>query len=75
MNQQVFEESPLVVGAGELWREATEAEFLSAIRDGNLPRESVPAVARAGLLVRQGTCDISGDRGGENAAARPEGLD
>ena len=40
MNQQVFEESPLVVGAGELWREATEAEFLSAIRDGNLPREA-----------------------------------
>jgi thiaminase/transcriptional activator TenA len=40
MSLREIEESPLVVGAGELWREATEAEFLSAIRDGNLPREA-----------------------------------
>ncbi len=40
MTLREFEESPLVVGAGGLWREATEAEFLSAIRDGNLPREA-----------------------------------
>ena len=40
MSLREFEESPLVVGAGGLWREATEAEFLSAIHDGNLPREA-----------------------------------
>ena len=40
MSLREFEESPLVVGSGGLWREATEAEFLSAIRDGNLPREA-----------------------------------
>ena len=40
MSLREFEESPLVVGAGELWHEATEAAFLSAIRDGNLPREA-----------------------------------
>ncbi len=40
MSLPQFEESALVVGAGGLWREATEAEFLSAIRDGKLPREA-----------------------------------
>ena len=40
MSLREFEESPLVVRSGGLWREATEAEFLSAIRDGNLPREA-----------------------------------
>ncbi len=39
MSPRAFEESPLVVGARALWREATEAEFLSAIRDGNLPHD------------------------------------
>ena len=34
-----FERSPLVAGAGALWTEATRAPFLSAIRDGSLPRE------------------------------------
>jgi len=40
MSLRVFEESPLVVTAGGLWREATTAKFLSAIRDSNLPREA-----------------------------------
>ncbi len=40
MSLPQFEKSALVVGAGGLWREATEAEFLSAIRDGDLPREA-----------------------------------
>ena len=40
MSLPQFEESALVAGAGGLWREATEAEFLSAIRDGKLPREA-----------------------------------
>ncbi|MCG8585695.1 MAG: hypothetical protein MI757_13390 [Pirellulales bacterium] len=40
MSLRDIQESSLVVGAGNLWREATEAEFLSAIRDGNLPREA-----------------------------------
>ena len=40
MSLREFEESPLVVAAGGLWREATQAEFLSAIRDGNLPRDA-----------------------------------
>ncbi len=40
MSLPQFEESALVVGAGGLWREATEAEFLSAIRDGKLPGEA-----------------------------------
>ena len=35
-----FEQSSLVVGAGDLWSQATKAQFLSAIRDGNLPREA-----------------------------------
>ncbi|MCG8586215.1 MAG: TenA family transcriptional regulator [Pirellulales bacterium] len=35
-----IQESSLVVGAGKLWHEATEAEFLSAIRDGKLPRDA-----------------------------------
>ncbi len=37
MNLQMIEQSPLVLGAGELWPKATSGEFLSAIRDGNLP--------------------------------------
>lgn len=40
MNLQVFEKSPLVAGAGELWGEATTADFLAAIRDGTLPPEA-----------------------------------
>ena len=40
MSLRELEESPLVVAAGGLWREATQAEFLSAIRDGNLPRDA-----------------------------------
>jgi thiaminase/transcriptional activator TenA len=39
MTQREFEESALVVGAGDLWREATKSQFLSAIRDGSLPEE------------------------------------
>ena len=35
-----FEQSSLVVGAGDLWSQATKAQFLSAIRDGNLPQEA-----------------------------------
>ena len=33
MNLQMIEQSPLVLGAGELWPNATSGEFLSAIRD------------------------------------------
>lgn len=40
MNPIMFEESPLVAGAGELWREATTGEFLSAIHDGSLRQEA-----------------------------------
>jgi len=40
MNLQMIEQSPLVLGAGELWPEATNGESLSAIRDGNLPSEA-----------------------------------
>ena len=40
MNLRPFEESPLVLGAGSLWCEATTAEFLSAIRDRTLPQEA-----------------------------------
>ncbi|OHB81011.1 MAG: TenA family transcriptional regulator [Planctomycetes bacterium RBG_16_64_10] len=35
-----FEESTLVGAAGSLWREATEAPFLAAIRAGLLPNEA-----------------------------------
>ena len=35
-----FEESPLVVGSGDLWQQATRAKFLSAIGDGTLPEEA-----------------------------------
>jgi thiaminase len=40
MSLREIEESPLVVSAGKLWRESTEADFLTAIRDGKLPREA-----------------------------------
>ncbi len=40
MNLQMIERSPRVLGAGKLWPEATSGEFLSAIRDGNLPSEA-----------------------------------
>ena len=40
MNLQMIKQSPLVLGAGELWPQATSGEFLSAIRDGNLPSEA-----------------------------------
>jgi len=40
MNLQMIEQSSLVLGAGELWPRATSGEFLSAIRDGNLPSEA-----------------------------------
>jgi thiaminase len=33
-------QSPLVVGAGQRWTEGTQAKFLDAIRDGNLPHEA-----------------------------------
>ena len=35
-----FEESPLVAGSGDLWRQATRAKFLSAIGDGTLPEDA-----------------------------------
>ena len=35
-----FEESPMVAGSGDLWRQATRAEFLSAIGDGTLPEDA-----------------------------------
>ena len=40
MRLSELEESPLVVGAGRLWHEATEVDFLSAIRDDRLPEEN-----------------------------------
>ena len=35
-----FEESPMVASSGDLWRQATRAEFLSAIGDGTLPADA-----------------------------------
>ena len=35
-----FEQSPLVEQAGELWRAATHAQFLSAIGEGTLPHDA-----------------------------------
>jgi formylaminopyrimidine deformylase / aminopyrimidine aminohydrolase len=40
MNVEHFEQSRLVKGAGELWREGTQAQFLDAVRDGSLPEEA-----------------------------------
>jgi thiaminase len=40
MTGQEFQGSALVLSAGGLWREATEAQFLSAIHEGNLPPEA-----------------------------------
>jgi len=40
MNLQMIEQSPLMLGAGELWPEATSGKFLSAIRDGNRSSEA-----------------------------------
>ncbi|TWT65456.1 thiaminase II/PqqC family protein [Crateriforma conspicua] len=40
MTLKLIEQSPLVLGAGDLWREGTTADFLSAIGDGNLPSEA-----------------------------------
>ena len=36
-----FEESPMVAGSGDLWRQATRAKFLSAIGDGTLPEDAL----------------------------------
>ena len=35
-----FEESPMVVGSGDLWRQATQAKFLCAVEDGTLPEDA-----------------------------------
>lgn len=40
-NMDWLENSSLVRGAGELWREATTAKFLEAIHDGTLPQEAI----------------------------------
>lgn len=40
MSLKLIERSPLVLGAGELWQEATTAKFLSAIGNGDLPNEA-----------------------------------
>jgi thiaminase/transcriptional activator TenA len=40
MNLSEFQRSALVVGAGELWHRATQADFLTALAKGTLPRES-----------------------------------
>ncbi|HUU95971.1 MAG TPA: TenA family transcriptional regulator [Phycisphaerae bacterium] len=40
MAMRTLEESALVTGAGELWREGTTAKFLEGIGDGTLPPEA-----------------------------------
>jgi thiaminase/transcriptional activator TenA len=40
INLREFEESALVASAGGLWREASQAQFLSAIGDGALPEDA-----------------------------------
>ena len=35
-----FEESPMVLGSGDLWRQATQAKFLCAVEDGTLPEDA-----------------------------------
>ena len=35
-----FEKSRLVLGAGKLWKSATEAKFLDGVGDGTLPEEA-----------------------------------
>lgn len=40
MSVKLIERSALVLGAGDLWRTGTTADFLSAIGDGNLPSEA-----------------------------------
>jgi thiaminase/transcriptional activator TenA len=37
---QEFNEVPLIAAAGELWEQATQAEFLTAAGDGTLPPEA-----------------------------------
>jgi len=37
---QEFNEIPLIVSAGDLWEQATQAEFLTAIGDGSLPPDA-----------------------------------
>ena len=50
-----FEQSTLVVGAGDLWPQATKAQFLSAIRDGNLPQEAFRRWLVQDYLFARGT--------------------
>lgn len=40
MTLSVIEQSALVLGAGELWRAGTTADYLSAIGDGKLPSDA-----------------------------------
>ena len=54
MTPREFETSPLVVGAGELWPQAIHADFLSAIGDGNLPREAFERWLVQDYLFAQG---------------------
>jgi len=54
MTPRVFETSPLVVGAGELWPQAVDADFLSAIGDGDLPQEAFERWLVQDYLFAQG---------------------
>jgi len=54
MTPREFETSPLVVGAGELWPQAIHADFLSAIGDGDLPREAFERWLVQDYLFAQG---------------------
>ncbi len=54
MTPREFETSPLVVGAGELWPQAIHANFLSAIGDGDLPREAFERWLVQDYLFAQG---------------------
>ena len=54
MTPREFEISPLVVGAGELWPQAIHADFLSAIGDGDLPREAFERWLVQDYLFAQG---------------------
>ena len=54
MTPREFETSPLVVEAGELWPQAIHADFLSAIGDGDLPREAFERWLVQDYLFAQG---------------------
>ena len=54
MTPREFETSSLVVGAGELWPQAIHADFLSAIGDGDLPREAFERWLVQDYLFAQG---------------------